>query len=265
MHLQLNHKERNHMKYTKKFLVVILAVGFLLLLSACSADGGGGGEYVPDDEVQGQVADTSQESADYTDPANNAGSDAEEPSDEESDEPYAEPGDEEPEESDPEPAPDTTAEPADATAEPPREGTFVFPFNFSTEDLYGGTVTHEALGYKEAFFVYLWTTWCPSCVDAMPYLAQLAEAYGDRVGFISLLGDFDTAGDTAIRIKEDAGVPFITVDANYDGLQDLLALVRSGFVPTSVVIGQDGTVVGEQIVGSGIDRFQAAIEYALGG
>ena len=246
------------MTYAKKFLVAIFAMTLLFLFSACRGEGGDE-QYEPADEVQGQAADTLLESAEYTGLDNNAEPDAdEEPGDEESEVPYAEPGDEEPGESDAEPAPDITVE-------PPREGTFAFPFNFSTEDLYGDTVTHEALGYKEAFFVYLWTTWCPSCVDAMPYLAQLAEAYGDRVGFISLLGDFDTAGDTAIRIKEDAGVPFITVDANYDGLQDLLALVRSGFVPTSVVIGQDGTVVGEQIVGSGIDRFQAAIEYALGG
>ena len=144
------------------------------------------------------------------------------------------------------------------------QSTFPFPFPFSTVDLYGNQVTHETLGNYEAFFVYLWTTWCINCVVGMPDLAYLAETYAGRVGFLSLLGDFDTASDTAMYIKENAGVTFMTVNAMDDEFSELADLLNSGFVPTSVILGQDGTAIGGQIVGGGIDRFQSAIDHALG-
>jgi|GEM_PF-2486965 len=169
----------------------------------------------------------------------------------------------------PTPTPPPTPEPTPSptpTAEPIQTAnTFIFPFQFSTVDLHGNYVTHESLGEKEAFFVYYWTTWCISCVQGMPDLARLAEEYAGRVGFISLLGDFGLARDTAIRITENSGVPFITVDATHGEFQLLMDMLDSGFVPTSVVIGRDGTAIGGQIVGSGVDRFQSAIENALEG
>ena len=149
----------------------------------------------------------------------------------------------------------------DATDNP----VFPFPFDFSAEDLHGNQVTAESLGDKELFFVYFWTTWCPSCVAAIPGLATLAEEYSGRVGFLSLLGDFETAGDTAIRITDNAGASFITVDARHNDLQPLMDLLNSGFVPTSIILDRDGNAVGGQIVGGGIDRFRIAIEDALGG
>jgi len=162
--------------------------------------------------------------------------------------------------SSPEPEPIPTPE----SAHEPSANMFSFPFSFSTEDLHGDQVTAASLGEKEIFFVYFWTTWCSACVDSIPNLAELAEIYGDRVGFMSLLGDFATARDTAIRITEGAGVAFITVDATHDDFNPLMELLSSGFVPTSVIIGRDGNVIGDQIVGGGMERFQEAIEDALG-
>jgi len=34
-----------------------------------------------------------------------------------------------------------------------------FPFNISSEDLYGNIVTGDDLGEKELFFAYLWAVW----------------------------------------------------------------------------------------------------------
>jgi len=139
-----------------------------------------------------------------------------------------------------------------------------FPFPFSVYDLHGNFVTEEVLGDKDLFFVFYWSTWCPSCVQAMPELAQLAYEFGDRVGFMTMQGDFFTARDAGIRITENAEIPFITVPALHNELQPLRELLRSGFVPTSVIIDRDGNVIGDQIVGRGLERFQEAIEYALG-
>jgi len=138
----------------------------------------------------------------------------------------------------------------------------LFPFTFSTEDLRGNTVSDASLGEKDLFFVYFWTTWCPACINSMPSLMDLADEFGDDIGFITLLGDFDIARDTALRITEDA--PFYTVNAYDDDLQPLMQLVQSGFLPTSVIIDANGNVIGEQIVGGGAARLRTAIEDALG-
>jgi len=162
----------------------------------------------------------------------------------------------------PEPIQEPTPEP-DTTTEPVL-GTHFFPFSFSAEDLYGNPVTEESVSAQELFFVYLWTTWCPSCVTGMSDLALIADYYGDRIGFITLLGDFSTARDTAIRITEGAGVDFITVDATLGDFSYLMELLNSGFIPTSILLDRYGNVVGDQIVGSGYERFKNEIQNALG-
>jgi len=135
-----------------------------------------------------------------------------------------------------------------------QQKTFTFPYKFSTEDIYGKRVTERSLGEKELYFVHYLATWCPPCVREMPELAYIARKYGDRVGFIGLLDDYDTNKDAAIRLAEKAGIPFILIDAEHHELWKLLEMVQSGYVPTTILIGRDGKVIGEQIVGSyGLD------------
>jgi len=123
-------------------------------------------------------------------------------------------------------------------------------FDFTATDIYGNAVTGETLGEKQVFFVHLWATWCPPCINEMPDLAQLALDYGDKVGFIGLLDDYDSNLDGAISIVESAGVPdsFVTLDANDDSVAPLLEAVKSGYFPTTVLITSDG--LSEQIVGA---------------
>ena len=158
-----------------------------------------------------------------------------------------------------EPVPEPTPKPEPA---PASTAAVSFPFPFSADELRGNTVTEADLGVREVFFVYYWTTWCPTCVNSMPGLIELAEEFAGEVGFITLLGDFDTAREVAIRITEDA--PFYTMNARDGDFQGLVQLIRPDRIPTSVIIDGDGNIIGGQIVGGGTDRFRAAIEYALG-
>jgi len=144
-----------------------------------------------------------------------------------------------------------------------QQNTFTFPYKFTTEDIYGKQVTEKSLGEKELYFVHYFATWCPPCVKEMPDLAYIAKKYGNRVGFIGLLDDYDTNRAVAIRLVENAGIPFIMVDAEHKDFKNLLKLVQSGYVPTTILIGRDGKIIGGQIVGSyGLD-YAGFIEKAL--
>jgi len=154
-------------------------------------------------------------------------------------------------------------EPTLSAQEPTISLSSSFPFSFSTEDLHGNQVTEYSLGEYDFFFVYYWATWCRACINSMPSLTQLAEEFGDRVGFISLLGDFDMSRNAAINITENANIPFITVNALIEELDGLMELLTSGFLPTSVIVDRNGNVIGEQIIGGSMERMQAAINYAL--
>jgi len=155
---------------------------------------------------------------------------------------------------DPKPSalPGDTPQTGPPVSDPPVEddAAISFPYQFSAVDLYGNNVTDRTLGEKEVFFVHLWATWCPPCIVEMPDFPELMRLYGDRVGFIALLTDYDSNLRGAIDIVESSGISdsFIMIDAYTPGLSSVLDLLQSGYVPTSVLVSRHG--VSEQIVGA---------------
>jgi thiol-disulfide isomerase/thioredoxin len=118
---------------------------------------------------------------------------------------------------------------------------FILPYDFTAVDLYGNTVTAETLGEKQVFFVHLWATSCGPCVRGMPELAIIAQNYADSVGFIGLVSDFDSNANGAVNIIESAGVPssFVMLNAAEPSLSHLREMVRTGFVPATLLITKD--------------------------
>ena len=164
----------------------------------------------------------------------------------------------------PEPAPITAEQPTPEPEPVPvaeQHSRGPFPFPFTAEELNGSTITEASLGERELFFIYYWTTWCPACVNSMPGLVEMAEEFADYVGFITLLGDFGTARETAIRITGSA--PFYTMNSRDGDFEYLMQLVQPRVVPTSIIIDTEGNIVGERIEGGGTARFRTAIENAL--
>jgi len=143
----------------------------------------------------------------------------------------------------------------------------LFPFSFSTQDLFGNTVTEETIGEKLLFFVHLWGTWCPPCVNEMPELAEIVREYEDRVGFIGLLDDFSSNPDGAINILEASGAPesFINIEARIPELSSLLSiLMQTQAVPTTILITSDGRMT-EPIAGALGARYALLIDLILEG
>ena len=142
-----------------------------------------------------------------------------------------------------------------------------FPFAFTTTNVDNTEVTHEDLGEKEIFFIYLWATNCRLCIETMPVLAELEEIHGDSVGFLGILteSDFNRSQQDAARIVEESGVQFINISASTPGLETVMELLLSGFagIPSSIILDGNGRVVGQRAVGSPQQGYAGFIEEAL--
>jgi len=96
----------------------------------------------------------------------------------------------------------------------------------------------------------------------MPGLALIAEEFGDRVGFLTVLLNFDRDRDSAIRITDTVNASFITIDANDSVMRSFGNLFTSGLIPETIIIDGDGNVIAS-IVGGDSDKYRIAIEEAL--
>ena len=140
-----------------------------------------------------------------------------------------------------------------------------FPYAFSAKDLYGNTVNELSLAEKELYFVHYWATWCGPCLSEMSDLAKLATDYDERVGFIALVDDYKNNAKGALRIVEGAKMPhsFIMVDATLPELRELLKLVSSGYVPTTVILGSKGELLEQPLIGAFGERYAAILDSLL--
>ena len=123
-----------------------------------------------------------------------------------------------------------------------------FPFAFTAEDIYGNTVTEASLGEKELFFIYYWATWCGVCIDKMPDMGHMIRDFGDKVGFLMLLGDFENISG-AKNIYEASDVPevgpVVTVcsEITFGEQHQVTQWIKTGYVPSLAVIDAEGNLL----------------------
>jgi len=98
----------------------------------------------------------------------------------------------------------------------------------------------------------------------MPGLAEIARDYGDRVGFLTVLINFDNTRDVAIDITESVDAPFITISAD-TGIFAYGELVGSLFtfntIPQIIILDGDGNVIENYSGGS--DKYRTSLDNAL--
>lgn len=120
------------------------------------------------------------------------------------------------------------------------------PLRFRTTDRDGNVWEESAFSGHELTMLNFWEPWCGPCVREMPDLQRLAEAYVDR-GF-QILGVYSAQGmeEDVDKVLESTGVTYPILHNTED-----FALFRSGYVPTTVFLDENGLVVGEPLyVGS---------------
>jgi thiol-disulfide isomerase/thioredoxin len=138
---------------------------------------------------------------------------------------------------------------------PPNEVTradTLTPFRFSFPDVDGRLVTNEDPRFRnKVVLVDIFGSWCPTCHDAAPVLAQLYRDYKDR-GFEIVGLAYEVTGDSAIdnrqirRFREKFGITWTLLRAGLNVVEATAATLPQldGFTayPTSLFLGRDGRI-----------------------
>lgn len=132
-------------------------------------------------------------------------------------------------------------------------------FVFSTTDLDGNPVSSaELFSQNEITLLNLWTSWCGPCIGELEDLQALhVELQEKGCGVMGMLLDDDL--ETARQLIKENGVAY-PVLLGPEGLEDFLPVES---VPTTLLVGRDGTVLAAPIEGAYMEKYIAALD-ALG-
>jgi len=87
--------------------------------------------------------------------------------------------------------------------------------------------------------VNVWASWCPPCVEEMPLLANMAQAYGPEVRFLGI--DLQDDESSALAMLED-------FDITYPSVVDRDGIVRPSLgvsgPPVTFFVNADGVITG---------------------
>lgn len=128
---------------------------------------------------------------------------------------------------------------------------------FTTQDIYGETVTEDIFKEYDLTLVNCFATWCSPCIAEMPELAQLHETMAEKkVNVVAVcLDSLNNEGEVdedavslAKQIAEYSGAEFtfLVPDEMYFGGR--LSGIQA--VPESFFVDGNGNIVGETYVGA---------------
>lgn len=128
---------------------------------------------------------------------------------------------------------------------------------FSTTDIEENEVTNDIFTEYELTMVNVWGTFCPPCIDEMPDLGKIHEAYKEKgfqvVGIVSdVLNDTlqpdEQALQTAKEIVSLTNASYVHIVPSIDMVYNTLQYVQS--VPTTFFVDKEGKQVGKAYVGA---------------
>lgn len=143
---------------------------------------------------------------------------------------------------------------------------------FSTEDVFGNTYTQDIFRDYDLTLVNAFTTWCSPCVEEMPELEKLRQAFIDKgIKFNVVAVVIDTKNETGtdegamekariLHEKSGAQFPFLTPDAG--NMNDRLKGLES--FPESFFVDKDGNIVSDPYLGArSLDEWAKIVEQEL--
>lgn len=118
--------------------------------------------------------------------------------------------------------------------------------------------TQDDLAQKDATVINFWSTTCGPCINEMPQIAAFAKALPSNVQVITLCLDGLYNTDRAATALSKAGFDGVTLVKVSGGLYELAMQVQ--YTPTTVFVAQDGTLVGDALIGVPADLEQAYLD-----
>ena len=135
--------------------------------------------------------------------------------------------------------------------------------SFETRDLDGNAVSSEELfSAHKITMVNVMTTWCTYCIQELPELQSLSEAYAEKdCAIVGLLydGTDDALLDTGRSLMEQAGAGYLVLQP-WDGMNTQIPVQA---FPTTFFVNSDGEIVGETILGAEPERYAAQLDALL--
>lgn len=129
--------------------------------------------------------------------------------------------------------------------------------SITAKNLAGDAVDKAIVSQAELTMVYLWATDCPPCVESMPKLQELAQAYQDKgVQVLGIVLDIQDAMGLrissnvadALAITGDAGVTFQNLDIPPE-IREMLSN-EIEYTPTAFFVDSTGKIVSGLYIGS---------------
>jgi thiol-disulfide isomerase/thioredoxin len=139
-----------------------------------------------------------------------------------------------------------------------------FP-SFTSQTLLGETVTEDIFSGKRLTMVNIWTTWCAPCISEMPDLGILDGMMPEGTQLVGILEDaiYDPGvAEKARDIVDYANASFTQI-LGVDSMNSYLNKVV--YIPTTIFIDSDGTIVGDAVVGTRrAEEYLAVVKEILG-
>lgn len=143
--------------------------------------------------------------------------------------------------------------------------------SFSARDLSGETKDEQMVLESEYTLVYLWSTTCGPCIDGMPKMQAVYDAYRDKgVNVIGIVLDItDQNGDRigskvadALEITSESGVTFTNIDLPAAVKEMIYNEIQ--YTPTAFFVDNKGRIHGELYIGVvGFDEWSELIDGLL--
>lgn len=133
---------------------------------------------------------------------------------------------------------------------------------FETVDTDGNKVdSAELFAENKVTMVNVWATFCPPCIEEMPYIEKIREEYSEKgAGIVGVVIDVPEGNDELLQdakdIMKETGVTYKSLRA-WEGIDSQLQV---SVVPTTFFVDSEGKILGDPIQGADIKGYTTALD-----
>jgi peroxiredoxin len=112
--------------------------------------------------------------------------------------------------------------------------------DFTLNDLGGSAFALSELRGKKPALLIFWATWCPSCIQSIPYFSNIHAQYGPRG--LEVVSINIASNDPLPRVQRFQEINKLPYRILYDETTDVSRTFAVFGIPTTLVIDRDGII-----------------------